>query len=276
MRVIFNGSLIDEKEASLPVSDKAVWFDFGVYESIKVINGTPFYPDKHIGRFFNSAHLIGMEMGFSESDILSWITTLIKNENLNNSLLRLAAYGDTQQNKKSRIYVFPLGLTFYPNSFYTEGASAITFNGERFLSQSKSFNLLVNYMAYKKAEEVKAIEALLINKDGYVTEGTRSNLFIITKNQVISPPIEDILSGVTRDLLLNYAKAKGTSIREEKISKERLLGAEEVFITSTSMNVMPIVQINNYKIANGKVGETTRELHLLFREMHRNYFRKKL
>lgn len=274
MRVIFNGSLIDEKDAQLPVSDKAVWFDFGIYESIKVIQGKAFYPDKHVKRFFHSAALINLQMGFIEQQVLQWIDMLIKNENLDNALLRLFAYGDTEKNEQARIYMFSLGLTFYPNLFYSQGAEAITYTGERFLPESKSFNMLVNFLAFKKARDGNAIEALLVNKNGFVGEGTRSNLFIVEKNQIFTPPVKDVLNGVTRELLIEWTAENNIIINEQKISKEQLYSATEVFITSTSMNIMPIVMIDQKQIGNGTVGEITKNLHQLFRKKQREYFKK--
>lgn len=273
MRVLYNGSLIEEKNATLPVSDKAVWFDFGVYESIKVIKGRPFYPEKHIERFFNSANIIGMRMGFSEEEVFGWIIRFIAEEKLNNALLRLFAYGDTEENKQARIYIFSLGLTFYPNSFYSQGTKAITYPGERFLPQSKNFNMLLNFLAYRAAREKKAIEALLIDRNGFVTEGTRSNLFIVEEDRIVTPPQEDILNGATRDLMIEWARAQNIPIPEEKISKERLFKTKEVMISSSAMNIMPIVIIDEQKIGDGKVGEKTRELLLLFREKQREYFK---
>ncbi len=273
MRVLYNGSLIEEKNAILPVSDKAVWFDFGVYESTKVIQGKAFYPEKHIERFFHSADLIGMEMGFQPEEVLGWIHKFIAEEKLDNALLRLFAYGDTEKNKQARIYIFGLGLTFYPNKFYSEGIKVITYPGERFLPQSKNFNMLLNFSAFRLAQEKNAVEALLVNRDGFVTEGTRSNLFIVEKDRIITPPYEDVLSGVTRDLMIAWAQEKNIPIKEEKLAKERVYNAAEVMITSTNMNVMPVVRIDDRKIGSGTVGEKTRELHLLFREKQREYYK---
>ena len=273
MRVLFNGSIIEETKAVLPVSDKAVWFDFGVYESTKVIQGKAFYPEKHIERFFHSANLIGMQMGFEPEEVLGWIHKFIAEEKLDNALLRLFAYGDTEKNKQARIYIFSLGLTFYPNTFYSQGTKAITYPGERFLPQSKNFNMLLNFSAFRLAQQNGAVEALLVNRDGFVTEGTRSNLFIVEKDMIVTPTEEDVLSGVTRDLLIQWAHEKNILIGEEKITKERVYNAREAMITSTNMNVMPIVAIDERKIGNGTVGEKTRELHLLFREKQREYFK---
>lgn len=273
MKVLHNGSIIEEENATLPVSDKAVWFDFGIYESTKVIGGHAFYPEKHIERFFNSAKLIGMQMGFGEEEVLGWVNKFIAEEHLDNALLRLFAYGDTEENKQARIYIFGLGLTFYPNTFYSQGTKAITYIGERFIPQSKNFNMLLNFSAFKQAQENNAVEALLVNRDGFVTEGTRSNLFVVEKEQITTPPAEDVLNGVTRDLLIQWAQEKHISVSEEKILKERVLNASEVMITSTTMNVMPIVKIDERKIGDGGVGEKTRQLLLLFREKQREYFK---
>lgn len=272
MNAIFNGKIIQDSQATLPLSDKAVWFDFGVYESIKVIKGRPFFPDKHISRFFHSAALINLHIGFSQQEILNWVNQLITAEKLDNALLRMSAFGDTEKNQQARIYIFALGLTFYPNTMYSQGAKAITYPGERFLPQSKNFNLLLNFLSYQKAKEQNAIEALLINKENFITEGTRSNVFIIKKNQCITPPEKDILNGVTRDLLLQWSTESTIKISEKQVTKKSLFEADEVFITSTNMNIMPIVKIDGIKISNGQVGHKTKELYLLFRKKQREYY----
>jgi D-amino acid aminotransferase len=274
MRVLFNGDLIEEKDAVLPVSDKAVWFDFGVYESIKVVGGRAFYPEKHVERFFQSGEIIGLELGVLQKAVLDWIDVFIESEKLDNALLRMLAYGDAEKNERTRIYIFALGLTFYPHTFYSEGTEAITYVGERFLPESKSFNLLMNFLAFREAQKKKAIEALLIDRDGFVTEGTRSNVFIVEKNQVVTPPAGYVLNGVTRDLLLGWASERDIVVKEEKVRLERLFKASEVFITSTGMNVMPVVRVDGKVIGNGNVGEVTRKLYLLFRERQREYFKK--
>lgn len=273
MAVFYNGSIIDEANATLPISDKAVWFDFGVYESLKVIKSRAFYPQKHVERFFHSANIIGMKIGFSEEEVLEWIRVFIEKEHLDNALLKLFAYGDTEKNAQARVYIFSLGLTFYPNTFYSQGTAAVTYQAERFLPQSKNFNMLANFIALRDARQKNAIEALLVDQGNFVTEGTRSNLFIVEKGNIITAPSQDILGGVTRDLLIKWASEKNIPVREEKILKERLYNASEAIITSTSMGILPVVSIDERKIGLGTVGEITRQLQLLFREKQREYYK---
>lgn len=272
MKVLVNGEFVDENEAVLPITNKAVWFDFGVYESIKFLQKNAFYPERHVARFFHSASLISLELGYTQQDILAWIQKILSQSINENGLIRMCAYGDTEQNMKANIYLFVLGLTFYPNTFYSQGVKAVTYPGERFLPQSKTMNTLLNFLAFRKAKQEDALDAILINKDGFATEGTRSNLFIIKHQQVITPPEEIILNGVTRQLTCEWAKEQNIPIEEEKITQKQLLQADEVFITSTGMNIMPIVKINDAVIHDGSVGTLTKQLSAIFRQKQREYF----
>jgi D-alanine transaminase len=213
-----------------------------------------------------------MNTGFSQQEVLNWINQFITAEKLNNALLPMLAYGDTKKTAiphlhlHSRPYLLPKRHVL-PGS---KKPSLTPVNAS--FPQSKNFNLLLNFLAYQKAREQNAIETLLINKEDSITEGTRSNVFIIKKNQCLTPPEKDILNGVTRDLLLQWNTETTIQISEKQITKKSLYEVDEVFITSTSMNIMPIVEIDGHKISNGQVGPKTREVHLLFRKKQQEYY----
>ena len=235
MKFFLNGSLIDEGNAGIPFSNKHAFFDYGAYDNVKVIKGKVVFAEKHASRFAESLKILGIEAP-SEKDVLKAVDELIKANNLKNSLIRLVSYPNF-------FYAFPVGLTFYPDKFYSKGVKAVTYFGERLLPKAKSMNLLLNYLAFGKAEKEGALEALLVNSKGEVTEGTRSNLFIVEKGRLITPPANDVLEGVTRELIM-----KEFDVSEEKISLEKALEADEAFISSTSMLAMPLNEINGKKL----------------------------
>ncbi len=299
MNVSVNGNIVLQNEALITIADKAVWYDFGVYENIKVLQGTLMWPEMHMKRLRASAETIGLELGETEETLLRWVREYAHDavgaENFQplqdrNRLIKICAYGDADKNTRATIYMFAIGLTFYPDRFYAKGVAAITFAGERHLPNAKSMDTLLNFLAFREAKEKETFEALLIDHEGNIREGSRSNLYIIehmrtahiadqrgsntqiyADSVVITPPLPDVLEGVTRILVLKLLKENNIPFREERISKSRLMAADEVFVTATSSNVMPVVEIDEKKIGAGTPGEVTKKIIKLYREMQKKY-----
>ena len=267
MKVSFNGRIVDEGEAKISITDKAVWYDFGVYESVKVLQGKVMWPQMHVERFFRSAELIGMNMGWDKGEVMQWIHEFAAAMGLKDHLIKMCAYGDADKNEQARVFMFALGLTFYPDKYYKDGVRAITYQGERHFPNSKSFDILLNFLAHREAREKGAFDALLVDRDGNVREGTSTNLFIVEHRTVITPPLTDVLEGVTRIHVMKLLRDNKIPIQEERVSAERLLKSDEVFITATSPNILPVTQVNDQAVRDGKVGEVVKNVMKLFREM---------
>jgi branched-chain amino acid aminotransferase len=273
MKISRNGKIMELEGVFFSVFDKAVWYDFGVYENIKVLQGTLMWPEMHMKRLFTSAEVIGLELGETEETLLRWVREHAEALKLKDHIIKVCAYGDADKNTRATVYLFAIGLTFYPDHFYTKGVTAITFSGERHLPNAKSMDTLLNFLAFREAKAREAFEALLIDHEGNIREGSRSNLYIIEKSTVITPPLSDVLEGVTRILVLKLLKENDIPFKEERISKSRLMAADEVFITATSSNAMPVVEIDEKKIGAGTPGEVTKRIIKLYREMQREKVR---
>ena len=244
-KIIFNGKIIEEKDANVSITDKGYFFDFAVYSSIKVVQGKIFFPDYHVARLFESAKLIGLKHNFSEREILNWLNKLTEINKIKDSLLRAVLIGDTDTNAKAKLFIFPIsGLTYYPSKLYKRGAKVITYHGERLIPPSKTKNLLMSFMALREAKDKRAIEALLVDRLGNIREGTRTNFFAIKGKTIFTAPDDGVLGGITRKIILEIIK-KDFEIKHEDIPLNRLKNYDEFFITSTSMNVMPIRQIDD-------------------------------
>ncbi|MFA6269246.1 MAG: aminotransferase class IV [archaeon] len=242
---IFNGKIINENEAVLGLDDKAFFFDFAVYSSLKVIQGKIFFSEYHVDRLLESAKLINLGHSFSKEDILKMLNRVIEKNRLNDAFLRVVLVGDADKNKVAKIFVLPLtGVHYYPNKFYSKGVKVITYNGERRFPTAKTMDLLLSFLAMRKAEEENAIEALLVDHEGNVREGTRSNFFAIKGDTLITPPKDKILEGITKKIIFDLCKDK-FEIVEEDISLSNLKNYEEFFITSTLFNVLPINRIDD-------------------------------
>jgi len=269
-KVIFNGKLIDEKEAKIPIADKGYFFDFAVYSSIKVIQGKVFFPDYHVDRLFESAELIGLKHLFKREDVVAWLNELVKANSIKDSLLRIVLIGDPDEKGEEKLFIFQVtGLTFYPDKLYKQGAKAITYPGERRIPQSKTKDLLLSFLAYREAMKNGAIEALLIDNEGFIREGTRSNFFAIKGKTLFAPPARKALEGVTKKIVLEAAK-NDFEIRHEGIKPENLKDYDEVFLTSTLFNVMPI------KIIDELVMETDFSRTKLISRLFKEFYKKNL
>lgn len=274
MKILYNGEIIDESEAPILISDKAVWYDWGVYETMKVIQGVILFPQEHIARLFNSAKLVDLNIGFDEKQIITWIHKYADNLNLQDNLIKICVYADSDKNQTSRFYIFALGLTFYPEKYYKQGVSAILVEGERFMPQSKTMSTLQAFLARKKAKENQAFEALKVDSKGNIREGAATNIFMVTDGQLITPPDDVVLSGVTRDHVLHIAGGQSIPVFKRAISKDQLFRAEEVFITGTVSNILPIVKVDNSIIGDGSVGPVTLNLQKKYRIMQKEYIQK--
>ncbi|MFP4268569.1 MAG: aminotransferase class IV, partial [Spirochaetaceae bacterium] len=233
-----NGALIREEEAVLPVTRREVFFNFSVYESLKVIGGTPLFVEDHIERFFDSAGILELSHPFSSKAIEESIEALVKADSVEEGTVKLLLVGG----EEPLYLVYTSPLEKYSPEQYSGGIKVITYPGERVLPRAKSNCLLLNYMAGREAARKGALEALLVDRKGMVTEGTRSNLFGFTPGGELITAEEDVLFGVTRKHLLEIAYSKGIDVRFEKIGKRKIIAGaySELCISSTSMGAMPI------------------------------------
>jgi branched-chain amino acid aminotransferase len=260
---IKNGILLKKEDANISVFNKSLFFDFAVYSNIKVVQGKMFLPDFEIERLFESAKIIGILHDFKKEQIIKWAEKLIKANDLKDSLIRLLLVGP-EKDSESLLFLFSVGLTFYPTKFYNQGVKLITYFGERAFPNVKSKDLLLGYVAYGKAAKKEAIDALLVDKDGNIREGTRSSFFAIKNDTLIMPPKEKVLEGITRKIIVEIAE-KIMKVKEEDIPLKKIKDYDECFITGTTLNVMPIKEIDDV-IVMEKPSEKTKELQRLFKE----------
>jgi D-alanine transaminase len=264
LHVSRNGVLIHPAQACVPVFTPALYGAYGIYESMQVANGVVFALDAHLQRLAHSAALLEMSLPADVSTAKRWIAEVLAANGCAECTLRLFVIGG-ERGAGAVAYIWPQPPTVYPLDHYTRGAPAITFPGQRFMPEAKSINTLASYLARLQAQSVGAHEALLTH-DGYLTEGANSNLFAVADNVVLTPPSDQVLAGVTREILINLAHADGVETRETRLMMTDLHRWTEVFITSTSRHVMPITTVDGRPIGSGAVGPLTRRLMTLYEE----------
>jgi D-alanine transaminase len=259
-----NGELIPPAQAAVSVFNPALYGAYGVYESMQIARGKPFALTAHLQRLAHSAGLLELPLPADLAAFENWIAALLAANQAEECTLRIFAIGP-ENGGAATAYLWPQPDPVYPATCYTVGASAITYEGRRFLPEAKSLNNLVALLSRRRALALGAHEALL-HHSGYLTEGSNSNLFAVLDGAVITPPAGQVLPGVTRDILLKLAARHGIEIRQASLALADRLAWRECFITSTSRHVMPITVVDGQSVGDGQIGPLTRRLMELFEE----------
>lgn len=257
-----NGVLISPAQAAVSVFNPALYGAFGVYESLQVVNGRAFEQTAHLSRLAHSAEIIGLPLPADLSTVHRWIAQVLAANEAGDCTLRLFVVGADQASEITA-YLWPQPPTRYPAHYYTQGASTITFEAQRFLPEAKSLNTLASHLAQRAARAAGVHEGLL-HHDGFLTEGASSNLFAVVGDEVLTPSARQVLSGVTRDLVIDLARREGIAVRELALPLTDRPQWTECFITSTSRHVMPVTIIDGKPVGDGQVGPLTARLHALF------------
>ena len=267
--VSVNGHITSAAEARVSVLTPALLHSFGVYESVRVEMGVPFLLADHLERLANSAELIQLTLPASLDVIGSWVEALLAHSQVSSSLLRIVALGPTPGNG-------PLCTLWLqdppsrPTVLYETGVDLTTVEGVRYLPQAKSLNTLLNHLALREAGQRGAHEALLCQGD-LVTEGASSNVFVVSDGTVLTPPVELVLPGVTRALVLRLAAGAGIPAEERRLRLSERETWDEAFITSTSRKALPVTSLDGELIGDGSVGPVTRRLMEAFTSYDRRY-----
>jgi branched-subunit amino acid aminotransferase/4-amino-4-deoxychorismate lyase len=180
-----NGKILPIEQAVIPLNNIEYSYGFGVYESLRVNNGTVYFIDDHIERLMESAKIINLKHSFDEEFIKKSITDLIHDYKTETFNLKILLIGGSSK-EKAILNIFCLNPFFPDKKLYREGAEFITYQYERAFPHAKTLNMMRSYLAYKKAKESGSYDTLLINNEGYITEGTRTNFFCI-KDKTILP-----------------------------------------------------------------------------------------
>ena len=269
-----NGLYCNIQEAKININDRGYHFGDAVYEVILYNNGIFYDYEGHIKRLFNSLKLINIKFHLSEQQLKIIIKNLFKLNRVNfGSIYIQVSRGVADRNhsyfKLNSKPILTMIVSKKKNNISDDikGVKAITMVDNRWSRPDiKTTQLLPNVLAKTFANEKNAYEGIFIDHEGYITEGSSSNIWIINNNnEILTREIDGkILSGITRKTIANFAKKNNFKLLEKKFTKDELLESKEVFLTSASSFVTPIIQIDNFKINNGIIGKTSIELRNLY------------
>ncbi|KMJ59502.1 D-alanine aminotransferase [Bacillus sp. LL01] len=272
MKVLVNDEIIERNQAKVDIEDRGYQFGDGVYEVVNIYEGVPFTLKEHITRLYRSATEIGMEINEEPEQLSTRLIELIKANSMINGGLYLQITRGVSQRAHQYEHSLKPQLVAYPlpyksvQAYQSKGVEVITAEDLRWLRcDIKSLNLLYNIMVKQKAHEAGAFEAILV-RDGVVTEGSSSNIFIVKDGTLYTHPANNkILNGITRTKLIEILDKNGWEYKTESFTQEALMEADEVFLTSTTSEVMPIVKIDDVTFSQGKPGPYTLKFQEAFR-----------
>jgi D-amino acid aminotransferase len=253
---IVNGDLVPTTQARISIFNKAIFSSFGVYEAIKIDRGQGFYLEEHVRRLFQSANLLDLALPVDAATLTDWCRQLIALNPHATCRMFILVFGQVEAGTPPVVAIQAEALPTYPAEIYETGAAAILYQGQRALPACKSLNTLVNYLARRAAVRTGALEGLL-HHTGHLTEGSRSNLFAVREGRLITPPAAEVLSGITRDVIVHVMQDTAFPVAEAPLPADMAL-YDEVFISSTSMHVMPVTRIDGQPVGQGQLGPVTR------------------
>ena len=271
----FNGKIIALNKVGINPYDIGLLRGYGVFDVMCTENKKPFLLDLHWKRLQDSAKELNLKIPIAKNEYKNILQKIIKLNGFPKSVIRTILTGGPSDNGFSYISgneTFLILIEKFinlPKEIYSKGAKTITLKYNRQIPLTKTTNYITAIKHQKIKEKNKAIEIIYF-QNGNFLEASTSNLFIIKNNLIITPK-ENILSGITRNLIIKLAKQKGINIEEREIPEKDFLAASEVFLTATNKGIVPIVKVDNRKVGNGQVGEITKLLMNTFNDFSNKY-----
>jgi len=281
-KVYINGKLVARVEATVSVYDHGLLYGDGVFEGIRVYGGKVFRLREHVDRLFDSARSIYLDIPLSREEMAEAITSTVKANAKQNGYIRVVVTRgagslglDPRKTTDPQVIIIVDDITLYPPELYENGLEIITAatirNHPNALSpRIKSLNYLNNIMAKVEGVRAGCLEALMLNHKGEVAECTGDNVFLVKHGVLRTPPLDaGILEGVTRNAVLELARAADIPVEEVALTRHDVYTADECFLTGTAAEVIPVVKCDGRVIGTGKPGPVTRQLRERFHQLAR-------
>jgi branched-chain amino acid aminotransferase len=258
-----DGEFVPADRAVIPVTDLAVLRGLGAFELLRTYGGHPFALEEHLERLQHSVQKMGLRLPWTTAELRRIVLETLQRNLANGhseSNIRIIVTGGSSSDfmthqGQPRLLVLVSEMPRQPATWYTDGVKITTMQNRRILPGAKSINYLSATIALKKARDLGAVESLYVDRDGLVFECTTSNIFIFAGSTLVTPG-RRILSGITRAFILDLAQRLFT-VDVRDLTLEELLRADEVFISGTNKGVVPVVQVDDVQIGNGRPGRHT-------------------
>lgn len=275
IKVWWDGKVLGFNEAKVPILNHSMQYGSGIFEGIRAYDtprGTAILRlSDHVKRLFRSAKIYGMNLKYSRTDVESAIKQVVKINNFKSCYIRpfIFYYDDNIQlpteGKKISLYIVAIPFDKYienEKGIRCKVSSWVRIDSYVLPVQAKaSGNYINSLLAVKEARTAGFDEAIMLDRDGYVAEGSAENIFIVKDEKIITPSLDSsILEGITRDSIISIAKKDGLLVEERKVHREELATADEIFLCGTAAEITPVTNVDGEVIGDGLEGPVTRKL----------------
>jgi branched-chain amino acid aminotransferase len=279
MIIYIDGKYVPEDEAKVSVFDHGFLYGDGVFEGIRAYNGKVFRLKEHIDRMYDSAKTIDLAPPISRDEMAEVICEVLRRNKLDNAYIRpIISRGrgdlglDPRKCPKPSVIVIAVTWGAMYGDLYEKGLRAVTVSVRRNPAEClppnvKSLNYLNNILAKIEANYKGGDEAIFFDTNGYISEGSGDNLYVVKNGEIICPPTLNNLRGITRMVLLEIAKELGITVQEQNLGYFDIYTADELICTGTAAEVAPITWVDGRTIGSGKPGPVTRQLMAAFKRI---------
>ncbi|MGD6816763.1 branched-chain-amino-acid transaminase [Metabacillus sp. 84] len=277
--IFLNGEFVRKEDAKISVYDHGFLYGDGIFEGIRVYNGNIFRMKEHMDRLYESGKSILLNMPYSQEELTELVIKTVEKNGLRDAYIRLVVSRgagdlglDPYKCPNANVVIIVEPLAIFPKHLYETGIDIVTVPTRRnrpdvLSPKVKSLNYLNNVLVKIEAHLANVSEALMLNDQGYVAEGSADNVFIYKKGKLLTPPgYIGALEGITRNAIIDIANELGYTVSEEPFTRHDVYTADEVFLTGTAAEVIAVVKVDGRVIGDGKPGEHTNHLLEQFRK----------
>jgi branched-chain amino acid aminotransferase len=262
-----NGEWVHPQDARISINDVGLLRGYSIFESLRTYDHQPFHLDEHLRRLFHSAEIIEMQVHYEQAFLAQMVHEVIAHNTYKHATVRMLLTGGVSEDgilpgKNNGLAIMITELAERDMQRFARGVKLTTTKLQRVSPEAKTSNYVSAIRALQEARQQEASDALFVNAEGHVLEGTRSNFFVFRGDTLITPG-QGVLLGVTRNTVLELARQR-FQIEERPILLEELGQVEEAFITASSTEITPVVRIDDVTIGDGRPGKRTYELEQAF------------
>jgi branched-chain amino acid aminotransferase len=282
LQIYISGKYYDKENAKISVYDHGLLYGDGVFEGMRSYGGKVFRLKQHLDRLWDSAKAIWLTIPMTQDELAKAVNETLAKNNIQDGYIRLVVTRgsgslglDPNKCSNPEVIIITDHIQLYPKEFYENGLKIITASSIRnhpaaLSPRIKSLNYLNNIMAKIEGLQAGCVEALMLNQKGEVAECTGDNIFVVKRGKLYTPPIDaGILEGITRDAVIEIAEKAGIEVLQIPLTRHDVFIADEVFLTGSAAEVIPVVEVDSRVIGDGKPGPITKDLTKRFHELTR-------
>ncbi|CAG7655271.1 branched-chain-amino-acid transaminase [Paenibacillus allorhizosphaerae] len=278
--IYLNGQYVSKEDAKISVYDHGFLYGDGIFEGIRIYNGNIFKSKEHLDRLYDSAKSIMLDIPLKQDEMQQVLIETIRRNELRDGYIRLVVSRgpgdlglDPRRSPKANVIIIVEQLSIYPEEAYLRGLKTVSVSTRRNVPDAlnpkiKSLNYLNNILVKIQANLAGVGEAIMLNSQGYVAEGSSDNIFIVKRGVVYTPPCYvGALEGITRAAIIEICGELGYTLKEEPFTLHDVYVADEVFFTGTAAEVIAVREVDARIIGEGKAGPITTHLLKEFRKL---------